>query len=68
MPRGTALSRVLWLCVRRGLCMRGRRVLHSLTHELQANQLFSQTGQEKQNKGEMERKDTEACGSNERSG
>lgn len=38
------------------------------THELQANQLFSQTGQTEQNKGEMKRREAEACGGNERRG
>lgn len=49
--------------VRPGLHMGRRR---GPTHELQANQLFSQTGQAEQNKGEMKRREAEAC--NERRG
>lgn len=58
------LSRVLWLRVRPGLHMGGRR---GPTHKLQANQLFSQTGQAEKNNGEIKRKVAEVCGGNERS-
>lgn len=51
--------------VRPGLHMEGRR---GPTHELQANQLFSQTGQAEQNKREMKKREAEACGGNERRG